>query len=290
MYTTLARVKAELKGTEANAGDAVDQLLMGYIRTVTQRIRAFKWEFEPLYYTRKLTANRSNVNRALGTLTLGDNLLEPTSIITDGTTLTYGTDVLNYPNDGEYPIRVLRLASLTSGPCSTWYPIHSTTSLIETISITGFWGMREYYNTEGFINSGDTVPTGGITASATSFTVTDADGDNALDYSPRFSPGNLIRIDNELMDVLAVNTTTNTLTVRRGARQTTAASHTEGTAIQTWEVEPDILNCATRQVGLLYARRGAYQQVTTYPDGLNVTYPSDLLADIRGTLARFNYV
>ena len=92
------------------------------------------------------------------------------------------------------------------------------------------------------------------------------------------------------MEVVKVDTATKTLTVLRGAQNTTAAVHTIGTAIKIFEVEDDIVSVATRQAGLLYARRGAYMQITSYPDGVSVQYPSDLLPELRATIQRYSYL
>lgn len=288
--TTLARVQAEIKGTEAAKAAGTDQQLMQYIRTVTDRIRTFKFNFEPHYMTRRLTPSGQNINSYAGLLSLGDSLLEPKTITVNGTTAAYGTDVVAYPDDGQYPIRALRLATPCSGPLHSWYGCNSScTSFIGSIVIAGFWGTREYYSSQGWFDSGQDVPAGNLTATAVTMVVADVAGPDVYNRIPLFSPGNLLRIDDEMLDVIKVDSVTQTLTVRRGVRGTTAVAHTAGTAIQVWEPEEDIVNCATRQVGLLYARRGAYQQITSYPDGVNVSYPSDLLAEVRATVNRFNF-
>jgi hypothetical protein len=156
------------------------------------------------------------------------------------------------------------------------------------VVITGYWGMHTNYVAEGFFVSGQVTPI--LNATQTTFVVTDVDGLDIYQRTPLFSPGNLIRIENELLAITDVDTGTNTLTVQRGANGSTAAAHAAGLPIKIWQPEMDIEMIATRQACLLYARRGAYQQIETYPDGTNVTYPSDLLAEVRGALQRFAYV
>lgn len=285
-YTTYARIAAELKGTAAQAATGTEQQIMQYARTVTSRIKGFGFDFEPLFYTRKITPTRQNVNSSLGTLTLGAQLLEPTAIAIGTTDAAYGSTIVPFPDDGQYPITQLRIADLASGPIHSWLPCCG--SLIGAISITGFWGMRENYASTGFFDSGIDTPV--LTATQVTMVVSSVAGPDIYNRVPMFSAGNLIRVDNELMEVVAVDTTTKTLTLIRGARGTTAVAHDAGAAIRIWEVEEDIVNCATRQACLLYARRGSYQQITTFPDGINVTYPSDLLAEVRATVQRFNYV
>lgn len=291
MYTTLAKVQAELIGSDAYKATGTDQQILGYIRTVTRRIDTFRFDFEPRYYTRKITPTRQNVNSYDNVLTLGDYLLEPLSMSSNGTALTYGTDVLNYPNDGEYPIQQLRIANPQSGPITSWFPyqnIPNAFPIFESVVITGFWGMREYYNTDGFIDSGQTCPA--MTASQTTIITSGVWGTDAYGGTPLFSPGNLIRIDDELMDVIATDATTMSLTLRRGIRGSTATTHDLGAAIELWYPEDDVVQEATRQASLLYARRGSFQQTTISPDGVTVSYPSDLLASLRAMIQRFNTI
>lgn len=291
MYTTVDRVKLELIGTAAYQATTTNQQIMAYIRAVTRRIDTYNFDFEPRYYTRKITPTPRNVNTYDNVLTLGDFLLEPLTIVSNGVTLTYGTDILNYPNDGEYPIQQLRIANPRSGPIRSWYPYQNVAQIADTfesVEITGFWGMREYYNTDGFIDSGQTSPV--MTSTQTSVVTSSAWGADALGATPLFSGGNLIRIDNELMDVIAADSAAKTLTLRRGVRGSTAATHTVGSIISLWYPEDDVVQEATRQAGLLYARRGSFQQTTIAPDGVTVSYPSDLLASLRAMIQRFNTI
>lgn len=286
MYTTLARVKAELKGDETQKPTGVDQLLMGHIRSVTQRIADFGYKFEPYYYTRKLTPNGRNVNNRAGLLILGDDLLEPLSITVGGQSVSYGADVVNYPNDQQYPIRELRIVNPYNGPLLSWYACSSCQSWFDSIVITGFWGMRTDYLTNGFWNSGIQSPA--LNGTQTTFTVSDVDGVDPYGRTPMFSAGNLIRIDNEMMDIIATDTTTNLVTVRRAARGSTAAAHNIGTYIYVFEVEDAIVRCATRQACYFYAKRGAFEQVVA-TDVATATYPPDLVAEIAATIKGIQY-
>ncbi len=261
---------------------------MQYARTVTNRIKGYGYQFEPQYVVKKITPNRMNTNSWKGTLNLNDYLLEVISITIGGTAVTFGTDVVADPDNGQYPIRALRLANPVSGPVHTWYPVSSLVqNYFNSVVITGLWGMRTRYAAEGFFDSGVTCPI--LTAAQLTMVVSDVAGPDAYYRTPLFSAGNLLLIDAELIEIVNVATSTKTLTVRRGMNGTTAAAHNNGTAIYIFEPEEDIVNCATRQAALLYARRGSYQQVTTFPDGVSVTYPSDLLAEIRATIQHFNY-
>jgi hypothetical protein len=285
-YTRLDNVIDELRGDNAYAGAKSNEQIMRYIRTVTKRIGGFGWDFEPWYGAHKITPTRTNVNSSYATLALDDDLLEVISITVGGAAITWGTDIIASP-DGVSPIRVLQIPDPVSGALHSWYGDCSANGYLNSIVITGFWGMRSDYSAEGFFVSGQVTP--GMNATQTTFIVADVDGADIYYRTPLFSPGNLIRIENELLAITAVDTTTNTLTVQRGANGSTAAAHLVALPILIWQPEQDIEMIATRQSCLLYARRGSYQEVSTYPDGTNVTFPSDLLAEVRACVQRFNY-
>lgn len=287
--TNLTRVQLEIKGTEAAKVAATDQQVMNYIRAVNTRINNFGYQFEPFYQTKKITPSRLNVNSGLGLLSLNDYLLEVDSITVGGTAYTYGTDIIPAPDNGTTPVKTLQIANLYSGPLFSWYPCCAV-QLLNSIVITAFWGMRRYYTASGFFASGATAPA--LNATQSSFVLATGSISDVDIYgrAPMLSPGNLIRIGDELMEVVKTDALTETLTVLRGWRGTTAATHAAGASIQIWEPEEDISAVATRQVGLLYAKRGAFQAVTSYPDGINITYPSDLLNELRGAIQAYNYV
>lgn len=294
MYTTLARVRAEAKVAATNTTD--DAQMLGYIGIVTQRIRGFGYDFEPQYGTEYFTAfsQYTNINR--GTLELvngnGQKMLlasdtDVPSIVSDNLTFTYGTQVFAWPR-GNMPIRTLRLNDADATVNTTWYPRNGR-AFYDTILITGWWGYREQYATFGWLASGQTVlNAAGITASDTSITVTNPAAADSLFRTPAFSAGNLIRVDNEMMLVYATDTTAKTLTVRRGQNGSTAAVHALNAPISIWEWEPDIVQAATRQADLLYARRGSFMQ-TEVSGVATATYPRDLLAELYATMQRFQY-
>lgn len=294
MYSTLDRVTQELRGTDVYKEATTQQLIVSLIRVVTNRVRAFKYDFEPYFMTSKLTPSRSNINTNFMTLNLmftpNKNLLEVTAPIQVGSQSgNFGTDFLAYPDDNLFPIHQLRVAKPQSGAIRSWYPCCiNPEQFIESIQITGYWGVREYYSQQGFFDSANTTPT--MTNITAVLQVQNVGGVDLYGRTPIFSIGNLIRVENELMEVIATNTATNQITVMRGMRGTPAVAHVSGLPILIWECEQDITNMVTRQVGLLYARRGAYQKVTSYPDGLAVSYPSDLLAEVYATIVRYNYL
>lgn len=81
------------------------------------------------------------------------------------------------------------------------------------------------------VNTTETVPAGGLDTIATSFTATDVDGSDGTGNSPRIAAGDVLRINNEYLRVVATNTSTNVVTVARAALGTIASAHAEGDAI-----------------------------------------------------------
>jgi hypothetical protein len=153
------------------------------------------------------------------------------------------------------------------------------------VLITGFWGYRRRYDSQGWL-AVDALSAAILTAGATTFTVADADGADTYGVTPRFSIGSLVRIEDEMMEVTGIST--NTLTVIRGYRGSTAAAHANGTAVKVWNIEPEIRHVAARQVGLIYARRGAYEQTVT-TEFATISYPADFVTEVRAVVQRLMY-
>ena len=107
--------------------------------------------------------------------------------------------------------------------------------------VTGFWGYADYgYPYEFWVDTAATIEAGGITATQTVLTVTDATIEDDLGHTS-FEQGRLLRVDNELMEIIVVNDpAANNVTVRRGVRGTIKVAHDEGTTITKWRVEEDI--------------------------------------------------
>jgi len=80
--------------------------------------------------------------------------------------------------------------------------------------MAGVWGYNSDYLQAW--QAVDVITVVGINSSVTSFTVADVDGVDVYGVTPRISAGNYVLIDSEVMLVTATNTTTNTVTVKRG--------------------------------------------------------------------------
>jgi hypothetical protein len=177
-------------------------------------------------------------------LLLDDDLLQLDSI-TNGDGSSIDTlEVITLPEstmDG--PISVLRL---TGGQAFVWEE-----SPLRAVRVSGIWGWHDRW-TRAWRDSADAVQDNPLGASATTLTVSDADGVDGYNLAPRFQVGHLLRIEDEYLRVLAVNTTSNILTVLRGANGTTAAAHTQGTAIDVFQPALEVEMLCLRWAQWLY--------------------------------------
>lgn len=276
-YCTLAEVKAELKATTTTDDSDVRRSM----RQVSARIDALMGTprrpfFAPYTEQRKFPIISTRIDSFYNVYWLRQHILSVSAVTRGSDTLTANVEL--YSNNSS----VAQGLHLTSTGIS-WY---SDETLPQFIQVTGVWGWHEDY-TNAYAHVDD-LAADVATTTATSITVADADGADLDGFTPRFSPGNLIQVGSELMEVTAVNTSTNILTVKRGVNGTTAATHTTGDDVNVYQVDERVKRIAARQTGLLYARRGAYQVETL--DGVGViTYPQDLLTELRNSLTEFLY-
>jgi hypothetical protein len=170
------------------------------------------------------------------------------------------------------------------GSGAGWQELYHRYRTGAKVVVTGTWGYHHDY-AHAWIEV-NTLSAAIPDASVTGITVGGVFGGDPRLIGERYSYGSLIRVDDEMMQVLEVNTSTNELTVIRGANGSTAISHADGATVELFEGEDPIRRVTARQAALLYARRGAFevQQV----DGFGITtYPQDLLMELRGTLGSY---
>lgn len=196
-----------------------DARLIAALQAATQAIeRHTRRSFVP----RRETIRHDVDMRDVRELLLHDDLLKLESITNGDSTAIHLDDVLIL-NGG-----ILRL---TNGQAFTFDQTPT-----QAIQVQAIWGNHPDYAT-AWADSGDTVQDAPLTTTSTTLTVTDADGTAA---TQRFQTGQLLRIGDEFLRVLTVDTATNSLTVERGTRGTTAAEHVAGTAIEIFQPAPDV--------------------------------------------------
>lgn len=275
-YCTLADAKATMRA-DSTLDDA---LLLSLIGQVSARIDLLMSTNTPYFqpYTDALefevVAQRVDSGRNAFILPPGSPLLALTSVLLNGAAVTASAHPAT-----RSPISMIRR---TDG--GSWY--ENGTDDPPTVVITGVWGYHRRYAQAWPVV--DALAAAVISTTATTITVADVDGSNPDGFTPRISAGNLIGIDNELLEVTATNTVTNAVTVRRGMNGTTAATHLIAAPVSVWQTDDNVRRVTARQAGLLYARRGAYEQQTITDVGV-ITYPADLLSELRGVLQGFQF-
>ena len=279
-YTTLEQMRVEAVSQAGTEPTDATKLATYYANLTQYGITASgvidrlkNTTFAPLVASR--VTDRTN-DRVISSskMFLGQPLLELTSVtLPDDTTPTVGTDI-RAELVSVSPKRWLKMMT-------TSYSFNTTSgTLVDDITVTGVWGWHSDYD-NAWISSGDTVKdAAGISASETTITVTDVDGAGGLGFTPRFSAGNLIKIESEYCSIVSTNTTTQTMVVVRGVRGSTAASHALGTAISVFVPDDAIIRATTKLAVFMYTARGSAAQVSfetirTNPN--NVTALSEVL-------------
>jgi hypothetical protein len=196
-----------------------------------------------------------------------DDLLEVISITNGDAVAVTLTDLFYMPRrrTPKYAI------GFEIGASDVW--TYSTTPE-NAISITAAWGYHDDWG-NAWINSLDEVEdAAGINDSVTTITVTNVDGADINTDSPRFSAGMLIKIESEWCEITAAtNAVTDTLTVKRGARGSTAAAHAKDKPIYTFSPARNVVSAI-----MFYAKWRYDQKNLRGSAGFNIEIPADITA------------
>jgi hypothetical protein len=260
MYTlaTLYQLRQRLGLAISDTAD--DPRLLSALQTASAQIERLAGR---RFCPRLATLQHSIARKAPGELLLDDDLLQLTSLTNgDGSSIAL-SDVITLPA-GDSAFAILRLIN---GATFVW-----NSTPLRAISVTGIWGWHDVWS-QAWRDSADTVQNNPLSSSATSLTVIDADGADNFNETPRFQVGQLICIDSEYLRVLAVNTSTNVLTVLRGVAGTTAASHTQSTAISIYHPPADVETLCLRWAAWLYKE----PDNRALPNKFGLATPADLL-------------
>jgi hypothetical protein len=269
--TTLDAVKAQLSLTTSDATD--DRLLQDFITAASDLITQYcARSFVPYQATRLYDALGEHLGYSEAsahdgwtgqqTLTLDEDLLEVVTLTNgDSSVITSAQYVLRGKGYPKWMIELLPTAGIAWTYNTNWQ---------NALSVNAIWGFHEDYS-RAWVSTGDVVQdTGGINASVQSITVTDADGKDAR-YRTRFQTGMLLKIESEYLKVVAVNTSTNALTVLRGVNGTTAATHAKSTAIGSFAPMRNIEQICIALTAWLYRNRGtAGDSIQLLMDGTKV--------------------
>lgn len=208
-------------------------------------------------------------------LRLDDDLLSLTTLTNgDDTTISASDYVLDPAN--KYPKHSIKLV----GDDTNWQ-LPTGGQREQVIDVTGLWGYHRRYSDKAWIDTLDTVQDNPLSSSATSLTVSDADGDAGDGEGTRFQAGNMIKIGSEYLDVVSVNTSTNVLTVVRGYNGTTAAEHAQGITIYVYRPMENIVRAAKRWVKYVYRQKDVDTMDTAHILGTGVRItPSMIPPDV----------
>lgn len=283
-YCTLDEAKDELNAS----GTIGDDTLLRRIRQASRRAdsimnpRLARPYFAPWIEQREYPVLDYAVSSLYNTLELDHWLLAFTAVTLAGTDITATTQ--QHPSLARSFKRLQRTAS-----GYRWYDYDNNTDLLPVfVAVTGTWGYHGDYN-NAWVKVDDLTATLNATDVTSTMTVADVDGDDPFGYANRISPGALLKIGTEFCEVTGgINTSTNVATIRRAVNGSTIATHAIGDDVYRWYAEESIRRVIARQAGLMYARIGAYQQETL--DGVGViTYPTDLLTELKDILTEYTY-
>ncbi|MBE2182209.1 MAG: hypothetical protein IAE89_02175 [Anaerolineae bacterium] len=118
------------------------------------------------------------------------------------------------------------------------------------LTLEGWWGWHDSPE-QLWVNANDTVRSDPLSFDATVLEVLSIEGEDVLGRAPRFQPGSLLRIGDELLGVIKTDPITNLLTLERGANGTTSATHLRGAQIRVYRTPLALHDLALRYAAWL---------------------------------------
>jgi hypothetical protein len=262
MYTlaTLDQLRQRLG---LNASDtSEDARLLDALQAASAQIeQAARRRFSP-----RLATIAQDVNpRYPQDILLNEDLLQIDAVSNgDGSSID-PLDLIALPDGAlDGPSSVLRLSE---GQSFTWID-----SPLQAVSVTGLWGWHDRWS-RAWRSSADTVQDNPLSSASTTLTVSDADGVDSHLRTPRFHLGHLLRIEDEYLRVLAVDTGANTMTVLRGVQGTTTAAHDQGTAISLYQPPLEVESLCLRWAAWLY-KEPDRDSITELPENFGLALAS----------------
>ncbi|GAB4434151.1 MAG: hypothetical protein Kow00120_00330 [Anaerolineae bacterium] len=271
--TTLQRVKRMIHTSTDDGSD--DLMIQGFINAASTMVHAYcRRSFVPYRQLRVFDADGDDLEARV--LELDEDLLEAITITNgDGTVIAGDAYILLEPNTTPYNAIALQPSS---GLRWTY-----TTDWRGAIQIDGIWGDHDAY-ADAWLDTLDAVQDDPLAAGATTIAVADADGIDAYG-TPRFEVLQYLKLDDEVVQVVAINTQTDTLTVRRAALGTTAAAHAAATPIRSYQPMEDIRMACTSLATWLYRTRESVGEKIQFLGGAQII-THEAPANIQTTLRK----
>lgn len=279
-YACVRDLFYELKGAPTNANMPDTFNALRYLHQASDRI-TFKLNirFQPNIETKQYDPQTWVIDSDKRQIHLPENMFALTSI-------TNGDGVVIDPSQYEVlPALVIpfSMVGLLVGSTVWWYQQQNAPYIgASQVQASGTWGYhRDYLN--AWTNTLDTVQDNPLTANAAQITVQNVAGVDLYGRTPRFSPGQLLRIESEYLEVTNTDPVANKITVKRGVNGSAAASHSLNTEIDVWDAPFDVQQATIRYAGYPYKRRGDYTK-TTFNGVTAAELPADLPPDVLGML------
>lgn len=215
-YATLTELLAFMPNSDNTDESMAINSLMAASRAIDRQTGTYFYPHVKTNYYDTPTKDKLN---------LYDDLLELTTLTNGDATEITSSYYKLYPYNS-YPKFMIKLNPLGN----IWFETSSTWDEMAAIQVLGFWGFHDNY-TRAWVSKSL------LSASVANTSVTTVTA--SADFY--FEAGQIIRIDNELMLISSVDSSTlETLTVVRGWNGSTAATHAKDTAIRVWYPMEDI--------------------------------------------------
>lgn len=251
-YANLSQIRAYLESSDTAMSTDDDAKLTQYLIWASRQIdRRTHRKFYPRIETREYDY-QGDAREHL----VDDDLLAITTLTVDGSSVA-SSEYYLYPLTG-YPKFKIEM-NRGGGTIFTYSDTPQS-----AVSLAGTWGYHEDWD-NAWVDSQDTVEDDPLSDSATSLTVNNIDGADINGITPRISVGSLLKIENEYLEVTAVNTTTNVATVLRGRNGSTASAHVQDTTISVFLPFAPAITATLDLVKWIYEHRSAVGGIIALP-------------------------
>jgi len=279
LYATPTEIKAALPNAIRVTTTAYDASLLWLAEDVSRFLANHcHRDFSPTLATRYFRGSGKRSQRV-------DDLLSITSVaLSEDEGATYvtlsGTDYFaTVEGDANSPKSYTHLELDANGDYTYW-PCGA-----KTVKVVGVWGYTDDRAT-CWEDSLDTVENNPLTSGGTSITVNDDDGAGLWGITPRFSAGQLARIESEYLEVTAA--ATNALTVVRGRNGTTAAQHAQNVGIDLWRPPAPVKQAVIIQIARGFERAlQAFGDARAVPEISQLVWVRALDPDVVARLAHY---
>lgn len=260
-FTTLDDLK-RVRGIDD--ADADDDMLIRFIRQASRTVISFTNRTFVPYLSTRYYPNYGQ-SFASSSLSLDDDLISVSSLTDDGLALS-SSDYILYPIN-ESPYHSILLANGVTFTKGT-SPLG--------IGVTGLWGYH---------------PVPDLMWEALDSLQSALDEDDmtvSVEESENFEVLSYLKVEDEFMQVIAVDTENNTLTVQRGVRGSEAVAHNDDTTVSVYRISEDAQHATNRLASFFYERRDTTANRVRIGDGtytFNDEVPPEVV-NIIGNLQR----